>query len=204
VAVTADRRHDIAQSIQLSATALPIAQRTLESLNRTLGYADPVIAALRSPAGEVAPTLTQLRPTLVQASSLVQEARPLLDQLRPAVAYLKAAAINGLPLLNGLAPSLRQADHEILPDLAKVYSGSRHTTYEMIGPTLEGLTELAGGFDDQTHLGSLALSVGTNVVSTLPCKSFLFDPKPPALVECESILSYFQQLFGYKPSSGGS
>ena len=60
-------------------------ESTVRRLDSTLQAADPLIATLHEPAGEVAPTLARLRPTVVGADRLLGRAVPLLRSLRPAV-----------------------------------------------------------------------------------------------------------------------
>jgi phospholipid/cholesterol/gamma-HCH transport system substrate-binding protein len=203
LATTAAREADIQQSIQLASTTLPQMTLTVRELNRTLGIADPLLARLRPVVPQVAPTVQRLTPTVTVANGLLQHARPLLVSLRPTSVALAGAARQGRVLLNQLTPSIGQIATQILPDLAKVYSGSGRATYEMIGPTLSSLDAAAASLDGVSHFVTLTPGAGERSLDTLPCQTYLVDPTATQLIHCESLASALGGILGELPSSEG-
>lgn len=213
---TARRQADLRGTFTRLAHVQPAVVATLGRLDTTLGIADPVIARLREPATQVAPTAARLRPTLVRTNALLGDATPLLRSLRPAASSLAAAARSGLPLLRGLEPGLKRIDGKILPGLAKRSPVTKLATYEMIGPALAGLgPAIAGHFDGRGHYVRFPASGSERSIGGYPCRTYFTDPEQPgnlpdaqgpgALVMCESLQQALREIFppGGAPKSRG-
>jgi phospholipid/cholesterol/gamma-HCH transport system substrate-binding protein len=199
---TAIHTGDIQGTLDDAAAALPQVQSTLTQLNTTLTLANPLIARLRTDAPSVAPAIRDLHPTVTDANLLLQSARPLLSSLQPTARALKAFSRRAEPLLTNLMPSLRQVAGKILPDLALVYTGSHRATYEMIGPTIAALDAAAGALDGAGHFVTLTAGGGSNLLDTLPCRTYINNPDATQLAACENLLSYVEQLFGGASPAG--
>jgi phospholipid/cholesterol/gamma-HCH transport system substrate-binding protein len=193
---TAAHRPQIETTLTLSANTLPAVRTTLAELNTTLGIANPLIASLQRDAPSVAPAVTRLDPTVATANELLQSARPLLSSLRPAAHALKGLSIQGLPLLSALTPSLQETATKILPDLALVYKDSDRPTYEMLGPTIADLDAAAGALDSVGHFVTLTAGGGSNILDTLPCRTYLNDPDATQLATCENLTKYLGEILG--------
>lgn len=203
VATTAGREGDIRTTIDRAARVLPEVKTTVDLLDETLGLADPVIARLREPAADVAPTVRALRPTLVGADRLLRDARPLLRSLRPAATSLASAAREGRPLLDELSPVLRRVDRRILPDLAKPDEVTGRPTYQMLGPGVSALHSLAGAFDEVSGLVNLTPSGGERAIDSAPCQVYLTDPTSDELAQCRDIGDAIQDFFSFDPIPPG-
>jgi ABC-type transporter Mla subunit MlaD len=201
LSTTAARQADIQRTISLAQTTLPQVRLTATELNRTLEIANPLLARLMPVVPQVAPTAHQLTPTVTDANGLLQQARPLLASLRPASAALASAAHGAKPLLDQLTPSIGEIADEILPDLAKVYSQSGRSTYEMIGPTLSSLDAAAASLDGVSHFLTLTPGVGERSLDTLPCQTYFVDPTAQQLIHCESLSDALGGILGAIPSS---
>jgi len=195
----AARGSDLSATIDRADVVLPRIRTTLQRLDTTLGAADPTLRTLLDPAGDVAPTARELRPTVLAADHLLRQARPLLRRLRPAASALQAVSSDGLPLLEGLEPSLRRLDARILPDLALVDKTSKRPTYQMIGPTVASFNAVAGSLDEVSHLAALDGASGDPKVDTSGCSTYLSDLKPGQLVNCETLLRTLGRLIGQPP-----
>lgn len=194
------RGQDLDTTITRADVVLPRTRATLARLDSTLAIADPTIDRLLAPAGAIAPTVRDLRPTVIAADRLLMRARPLLRRLRPAATALRGAARDALPLLNELEPSLRRLDERILPDLALPDPTTKRPTYQMIGPTLASFNAVAGVFDSVSHLAALDAASGEPKVDTSGCSSYLSDLKPGQIATCETLLSSVGQLLGIPPT----
>ena len=203
VRTTAQREADIRATIADAARVMPSVRTTVQQLDRTLALADPVVGRLQAPAGEVAPTVSALRPTLVGADRLLRDARPLVRSLRPAITAVAGAARQGRPLLDELTPSLTRADRTILPDLAKVDPVSHRATYEMLGAGLTALTGLGSSFDTIAGFVHLGLGGGERALDTPPCHTYFTDPTATQLVKCKAIGDALRDYFNYKPIPTG-
>jgi ABC-type transporter Mla subunit MlaD len=193
---TADRQQDLRQTIVRAAATEPLATTTLVNLAHTLSLADPLVAKLNVPAPDVAPAARVLRPVLLGANTLLRRAVPLLHSLRPAVSALAVAARVGKPLLDRLAPSLDRVANPILPRLAAVDPGSKHPTYQMLGPTIEGLGAAADQFDPASHMLVFPATLDANPIDESPCKVFLNNPDATKLISCDALLTLFGGLLG--------
>lgn len=149
---TAAREADVRSTIRLAAATLPPPTRILGRLDGTLDRADPLLAKLRDPARDVAPTTAALQPVVVDATRLLGRARPLLRALRPTTRRLASTAVAGLPLLRELNPSLQRLDEQALPRLALKNSESGLRTYELVGAAVAGVDGAAAGFDHVSNL----------------------------------------------------
>jgi len=202
---TAQREADIRATIANAARVMPAVRTTVQRLDHTLGLADPVVARLQAPAGNVAPTVSALRPTLVGADRLLRDARPLVRSLRPAITAVAGAARAGRPLLDELMPSLTRLDRQILPDLAKVDPVTHRATYEMLGPGVTALTGLGSSFDSVAGFAHLGLGGGERAVDSPPCHTYFTDPTAAQLVKCKAIGDALRDYLNYKPiPTGGS
>jgi hypothetical protein len=159
---------------------------TLTGLDGTLQIANPLLASLRAPANDVAPTVARLRRTVIPADRLVGAAVPLLRDLRPAVRSLATASKGGLPLLDGLEPSIKRLDEEVLPYMAKDDPGTKHSMAEMIGPAAAALSAIGAYVDNAGRMVRFPATSGNNFLY-LPCQSFLNNPDKPQVVACEAI-----------------
>jgi phospholipid/cholesterol/gamma-HCH transport system substrate-binding protein len=196
--VTAVRQDALRRTIDLAGTVQPRVRDTLTALDRTLTAADPVIAHLKQPAAQIAPTLDRLRPTLTDADRLLTEAHPVVRRLRPAVTALAATADKGQPLLHGISPSIKRANETILPDLAYRDPVTKLKTYEIVGPTIASLNGAASTFDAEGHLFRFPALGGERVLSdTLPCSTFLTDPEASASIACDTFDDALESYFGF-------
>jgi phospholipid/cholesterol/gamma-HCH transport system substrate-binding protein len=193
---TAAREQDLRQTIVAAAATEPLATSTLTNLDRTLSLADPLVSKLNGPAPDVAPAARMLRPVLVGADTLLGHAVPLLRSLRPAVSSLAVAARVGKPLLDRLAPSIDRVANPILPRLAAVDPGTKRPTYEMLGPTIQGLGAAADQFDPQSHMLVFPATSDANPIDDSPCKVFLANPDATKLISCDALLTLLGGLFG--------
>jgi hypothetical protein len=178
------------------------ADRTVAALDHTLRLADPLVADLRRPAPQVAPTLRALRPTVVRADALLRRAEPLLHALRPATTALVTASRVSLPLVRELAPSLERLDRTILPYMAEVDPETQHSTSEMIGPTFTGLGSGAAGQQDVNgHFIRFPATSGSSP-AYLPCQEYFGNPSAPKTVACKSLQDALNSYLSYNPFGG--
>jgi len=198
----ANRGADVQALLDRSAHVLPAVDTTMRRLDGTLRLTDPLLARLRAPAGEVAPTLRTLRPTLIGAQHLLAAARPLFARLRPAATSLATAARDGSPLLTDLSPSLDRLADKVIPDLSKPDPVSHRSTFAMIGPTVAGLNAAAGPYDQLSHFVSLASGGGEGGLDTSPCRTYFTDPDAAGahdVLECQDVAKFLDDLLHYKP-----
>jgi ABC-type transporter Mla subunit MlaD len=198
--VTGARATDIGQAIVLLGRIQPRLRAALGRTNATLQRADPLLAELLQPAGQVAPTFRTLRPVVTRADALLREqARPLLASLRPAARALATVARIGVPVLDALTPSLQRIDRQILPQLAKRSPESQHTTYQMIGPAIAGLEGAAAHYDAAGRYVRLLGTGGGHVYDGLPCQANFTDPTSAAYVQCSSFSRALGAVIGGSP-----
>ena len=196
---TAVRSSEIEETIERTANLLPQIRTTLDRVDVTLAKADPLLARLRRPAGDLAPTVRVLRPTIVDAERLLQDARPLLASLRPAAQTLAAAARAARPTIDELEPSLIRLEENILPDLAKPDPVSKRATFQMIGPTGAGLGAAGASFDQGGHMLTLALGGGERALVSAPCRTYFTDPTAQQVVQCKEIAQAIGDLLSFQP-----
>lgn len=197
---TADRAADIRRTIVLAGRTQPRIQATLAALDTTLTRADPLIADLREPAGQVAPALARLRPVLSQTSTLLRAARPLLHSLRPASSGLARAARIGDPLLRELTPSLERTDTQILKvanEKKDKFNGL--TMRETIGPTMAVFDGLTAHFDHLAHVVRFAASIGERELNATPCGTYLTNPSTSQVAACKSLTQALSDVFTWHP-----
>lgn len=195
-ATTARREADVRGTIREADATLPPATRTLLALRTTLGIADPLVAKLRAPARDVAPTTAALRPVAIDAARLLVKAQPLLHALRPAATSLRRASAAGRPLLDELAGPLHQLDRDVLPRLAKRIPESGRASYELVGAAVAGVNGAAARFDGVSNLMRFPVSGGERAVDTPPCKTFLTDPTAAELLRCQSLMGALERYWG--------
>lgn len=197
---TAARGGDLRTTVRIAPGTFARSSATLARLETTLDGVDGLVAALRDPADDVAPTLRALRPTAVEATRLLRDATPLLSSLRPAAASLRAAAAKGLPFLTGLEPSLDRLDDVILPMLSEKDPQTTKSTAVMIGGTFAGLASGAGGqMDANGHFIRFPATSGSSSVYSLPCQSYLTNPDKRELAACQSFGEALQTYLNYQP-----
>ncbi len=196
---TAEHRVAVQNTLSRAAVVMPSVRQTLDRLDDTLEGADTLVRNLRQPAGEIAPTVRALRPTVLEADHLLRRARPLVRSLRPTVRSLASAAKAGRPLLDELKPSITRVDETVLPDLAKRDKTSGRTTYEMIGPTAANLNSVSSAVDQNGHLVSLGLGAGDKFVESIPCRLYFADPTAEQLIGCASATDILNSVFSYNP-----
>jgi virulence factor Mce-like protein len=190
---TANRSQDIQSTLALAPAALQQTETTAGILSHTLSLVNPLVAKLQPSAPRIAPVLRALQPTLSGADLLLHHADPLLRALNPAVQRLAAAAGPATSILTTLQPAFSQLDHTILPYLNQVDPTTKHTTAEMIGPTLEGYGPgAAGGQDTNGHIFRFPAVAGSGSVY-LPCQIYAGDPSSK-LIQCESLQQALQAL----------
>lgn len=198
--VTAARRAELAATFRRAPAALGTTNRTLRRLERTLDVADPLLAELRAPSAEVAPTVAKLRPTLVSADRLLDRARPLVRALRPTAATLGEAAKAARPWIDDLRPSLRRLDDKILPYTLEVDPDTKHRLSEMIGPALGHLgPSVAGQLDQNGHLIRFPATTGSSPLYSLPCQIYINNPDSKRLLACKSMQEALDMVFSYNP-----
>ena len=183
---------DVRATIADAAVALPDITHTTALVLHTADLLDPLIARLIPTAPSVAPTLADLHPALADTNTLLIDATPLLRSLRPTVRSLAATARAGAPVIDQLAPSLKRIAGEILPALDKVSPESKHTVYEMIGPTLASTASVAGGYTKDGYFARLLASASANAVDFSPCR--VNFQSSTQILTCESLLAALQQL----------
>jgi phospholipid/cholesterol/gamma-HCH transport system substrate-binding protein len=205
---TARREADVRLTIDRAAAVEPRVVGTLRRLDSTLSLADPLIARLREPADELAPTAARLRPVLSETDQLLRDARPVLSPLRQAARGLAAAGREGRPVLDGLAPSLQRTDRQILPDLARRDPVTDLATYELIGPQFASWLAFSSHFDSRGYAARFPAGGGERLVSNLPCSAFVTDPESGGIVEegqssplvrCETLETSLERLFTFDP-----
>jgi len=203
VATTAAREADLRALLLRGARFQPAIRQTLDELRGTLDLTEPVLRRLRGPAGDVAPTLSRLRPAVVTADRLLAEARPLLGSLRPTLHDLAGAADRGRPLLADLRPGVQRLAERVLPELADKDRVTGLRTFEMIGPVLASLNAAGSTFDAEGHLFRFpALGGQRALTSELPCTTWFGDPEHAGRqVECESLQSALESYTTYRPLS---
>ncbi|MEA2171200.1 MAG: phospholipid/cholesterol/gamma-HCH transport system substrate-binding protein [Solirubrobacteraceae bacterium] len=194
--VTAARRADLQRTLRIAAPALANTRRTLGELDTTLALADPLIAKLDRPAPDIGPTLARLRPVLTGADALLADARPLLAALRPAAQALAHTARAGTPLLRGLTPSIERIQGRILRDLRLKSPESGHSTFEMIGPALEGVVGAAAGYDRNNNFIRFLASGGEKAIESAPCTTSFLDPTAASPVNCDQLVGALGEVFG--------
>jgi len=172
---------------------------TLRQLQTTLRLTNRLLNGLYRPAVEVGPTLAQLHPTVVGANRLLNRAVPLLYALRPAVTSLAAASRSGLPLLTALTPSLDRLAGTILPYLNQTDPATKHTTAEMIGPTMAALGPDISGQEDQNGHFIRFPATGGSSPFYLPCQEYYGNPDKKNYVECESLQQALNAFLSYSP-----
>jgi ABC-type transporter Mla subunit MlaD len=201
---TAARQADIQSTLAQAPGVLQRTDATLSGLDTTLGLADPLLARLHGPAADVAPTIASLHPTVVGADQLLRKAVPLLNALRPAVSSLASTARQGVPLLDGLTPSINRLSDTILPYLNEVDPETKHTTAEMIGPTMAALgPNIAGQLDDNGRFIRFPATAGSQP-AYLPCQENFGNPDKTKLLECETLQAALNSFLHYNPIPGGS
>jgi ABC-type transporter Mla subunit MlaD len=198
VQTTAARRAELRDAIDRAPGLMQRTNATLTDLDGTLRIATPLLAALRVPAKDVAPTVARLRRTVVPADRLVSAAVPLLDRLRPAVRSLATASKQGLPLLDGLEPSIRRLDRDVLPYMAKDDPGTKHSMAEMIGPAAAALSAIGAYVDNAGRMVRFPATGGNNAFY-LPCQSYLNNPDQAKVVACDAIKDAASTMFRLKP-----
>ncbi|WP_320671859.1 MlaD family protein [Patulibacter defluvii] len=203
----AGRQADLRATLDRAPRTLADTDRTLVRLDGTLRTANPLLDELRVGAGDVAPTVRALRPTVVRADRLVHRAVPLVRALRPASTALAHTARDGVPLLNDLQPSVDRLDRTILPYLDEVDPETQHSTAQMIGPTFVGVGSGAAGQEDGNgRFIRFPLTTGNNFLY-LPCQLMINDPSAKKLLECQSLEGLLNQVLSYdptKPPAGSS
>lgn len=198
--VTAARRSELAATFRRAPAALGRTSRTLRRLEQTLDVADPLLAELREPAGEVAGTVARLRPMLVAADRLLARAEPLVRALRPTAAMLGEAAAAARPWVDEVRPSLRRLDEKILPYTLEVDRDTKHKLSEMIGPALGHLgPSVAGQLDQNGHLIRFPATTGSSPLYSLPCQIYLNNPDSKRLLACKSMQEALDMVFSYNP-----
>jgi ABC-type transporter Mla subunit MlaD len=198
--VTAARAADLQAGLDLAPAALRQTRATLARLETTLGLAGPLLRSLVAPSGEVAPTVAALHPAVTGADRLLGTAVPLLRALPPALRSIASTARRGLPLLTGLTPSLDRLAGDVLPYLDQVDPASRHTTAEMIGPTLEALgPDITGQEDQNGHFIRFPATSGSSPFY-LPCQLYAGNPTSASFLDCTALRT---ALAGFLGSGGG-
>ena len=166
--VTAARRRQLGQFLELSPASLKSTFTTMRRLRTTLGHLDPLAAQLRPGARALAPAARTTTPAVLQLRGALRESRPLLRSARPAFAALGRASANGVPLMQDLQPALERLDAELLPWLRKRDDGTRLRNYESIGPFWSTLAMAAGEYDSEGYRIRFTVPTGRN--------SFLSSP----------------------------
>jgi virulence factor Mce-like protein len=188
VAAIARRADALDTSIARLAHVTPDVRRTLLATGRTLRAADPLVAELRDTAPDVRPSAQRLRGTVERADALLTRARPLVRALRPAAHALAETARQGAPLLDALRPSLDRLDQRILPDLAVESPETKHATYEMIGPTVAGLTGAFSYFDGENFFVRFPASGSEQVLDSAPCRTYLTNTaRRDEIADCKAL-----------------
>lgn len=203
LAITGANAANIRAILANANVAMPHIVKTAAGVDHALYLLDPLVAKLNPVAPSVAPTLAQLHPTVVDLNTLLNDATPLLHTLRPTVHSLADTATIGVPVIDQLSPALQQVDTQILPALDKVSPESKHTVYQMIGPTLAGTDGLAAGFDGNGNFARLVGSASENVVDSglVPCR-LNFAPGAQ-LLTCQTVMQILGQFFT-PPTSGSA
>lgn len=200
LATTARREADLRTVLDRGGAIQPRVRSTLARLSSTLDLAEPLVNRLRTPAGDIAPTLKELQPTLIEADRLLTAARPLVRDLRPAVRSLAAASRSGRRFVADVEPGLGRIANRTLPDLAKVDEVTKLATYEAVGPTIASLNASASTFDGRGHLFRFpALGGQRAVASFLPCTTWFFDPTSDQAITCQSLSEALEDYATYNP-----
>jgi hypothetical protein len=199
VGVTAAREQDIKSALDQATPALHQTKTTFAGLRRTLTLANPLLRSLVGPSAQIAPTLSELYPTVVGAHTLLDNAVPLLHALPPALASLKTTARQGLPLLNTVQPSFSRLKDTILPYLNTVDPATDHTTAEMIGPTTEALgPDIAGQMDQNGHFIRFPATGGSEPLY-FPCQLYFGNPSSSQAIACSSLSDTLKAFLSYNP-----
>lgn len=171
---------------------------TLQATTRTLRGADPLLADLRPVAGDVGPTARRLRTTVGLADGVLTDAGPLTRALRPAAASLAGTARRAGPLLEGLRPGLERLDRRILPDLAVTSPESGRKTYEMVGPTISGLTGAIAYFDDENYFVRFPASGSESAFDSAPCRTYITNTTQAddQLADCQALTRLLGKALG--------
>jgi phospholipid/cholesterol/gamma-HCH transport system substrate-binding protein len=196
---TALHAADLRAIIDRTAAISPSVVLTLLQTDQTLRQVNPLVAQLTTAAPEVPASVSALRGTATRAASLLDRAHPLVRSLRPAVASLASAATNGLPVVNGLLPSLGRLNDRILPDLAQVSPETKHTTYQMIGPTFTGLEGALAFFDGENNFVRFPASVSEQSIDTAPCRTYITNATRGAqqLIDCKALIDLMAKLLSF-------
>jgi ABC-type transporter Mla subunit MlaD len=199
---TSARSSDLQSTIATAPPLLDRANATMTELNITLGLANSLLVKLEPPAPAVAPTVRDLRGTVVPASALLNRAVPLLHDLRPAVGSFASASRSALPMLDQLTPSIDELANRIVPYMAQIQPDSKHSMAQMIGPGLTALGVIAAYEDNNGRMLRFPATSGSAVIY-LPCQTYFGSPSSQQAIACESIGAAVQQLFGSKVVFGG-
>jgi phospholipid/cholesterol/gamma-HCH transport system substrate-binding protein len=200
VGVTAVRAADLRSALDGATPAMDQTTTTFTQLRETFRLANPLLRTLDGPAGEVAPTVAKLYPTVVGARRLLHTAVPLLHALPPALTSLASTSQRGLPLLDAIQPTLDRLQNVVLPYMNTVDPATQHTTAEMIGPTTEALgPDIAGQMDQNGHFIRFPATGGSSPLY-LPCQTYFGNPAAGnKLVACESLSQALSSILQFNP-----
>jgi virulence factor Mce-like protein len=193
--VTAARREALGTTIAQGPAALNDTYSTMRRLRRTLDILNPLVEHLRPGARQLGSASFAARRALANATPLLHTAQPTLRQLHGALVQLGAASAPGSNLMNTLEPALVKLRTQILPWLDQTDSiGVKN--YEAIGPTFSVIDSAAQQFSGFGHLLRFQGLGGGERSISLPCATFFTDPTAPSLVNCQSLSTTLNTLFG--------
>jgi virulence factor Mce-like protein len=193
-AVTAARDASLGSTLRQAPATMQQTQETMMRLRGTIDLLDPLAARLVPGARELAPASIALEPALGRLRGVLGEARPLLNELRPALRHLQTASEQGAPLLSGLMPSLRRANHVLIPWLDERNPNTDLKNYQAIGPTFATVSSSAAMFDGYSHIQRFgaADAVSANSAGFLPCNTDVGTLK----TNCDDVGTLLNWLLG--------
>lgn len=171
---------------------------TLVRVDGTLDTARGLIGRLEEGVPQIAPTLRDLRPTLVLTAETLENAKPVLRQAPATVQALTEVGPRLKPLLDGLRPGLDRTAETILPYLARKDPVTGYSTSTMIGGFASGFGGIGNNYDQNGHFVRFPAAFGPGS-SYIPCSSNLIDPGAPSQLACDSFNQAVETYFNYLP-----
>ena len=168
--MTGNRAEEIRATIDAGPSVTYDLTNTLVGSTARSRSRDGLVARLEPAAPLLAPTLSELRPTLVATDELLRLAEPALEITRPAAIATGKFSDYGNTLITRLEPSIERVDDTILPYLARKDERTGKSTTVMIGGTAAGFGGASAQQDANGHFIRFPATVGTSSFY-LPCST---------------------------------
>jgi len=201
LAVTGRRAAEIRAAIDAGPSVTYDMTSTFARLNRTLDLARGLVDRLKPAAPAVAPTLTELEPTLISTNTLLDHAMPIVQMLPGTFGTLGGASQQLVPLVDGVKPALTQVDRTILPYLWRKDPGTGKSTTVMIGGFAAGFGGIAAQQDANGHFIRFPASIGLSSLY-VPCTSSIVDPTAARVLACDTFQQALSNYLSYLPELG--